>query len=406
MKATAKITIDLTRRQRFGPWVSAVQGDVNTRCVEVTLLSDGRPWCPPAGVEAAVHYRQSGGTKGMYNLLADGTTAVHLRGSTAAIILAPQMLTQPGNVQAAIVFCTQELDQLTSFPFTVTVEANPLADTPEAQDYIRLQWLEDKLDECLKKAKDSGVFDGPKGDPFTYDDFTPEQLTALIGPQGPAGDNTAALEAAQAANTAADAANTVAAAAQAVVDTVVPDITQMKKDLAGKSNVSDLNDFVPKYQGSDNAGGLLSVDDNGFVSVTGKMGLIETIDLSGLSRIDRDMEPDGTQYAFRDLVIWCKLGAGSPAPNVFINNSVITYFPTNPSSDRYAVSRLFVWNGSIISLNVSNVSGFNLQGNCVSTPMGLCIAGDKIRSLMVTVSGGTATVFASGSFLKIYGVRC
>lgn len=28
---------------------------------------------------------------------------------------------------------------------------------------------------------------GPKGDPFTYDDFTPEQLAGLIGPQGPAG---------------------------------------------------------------------------------------------------------------------------------------------------------------------------------------------------------------------------
>lgn len=29
---------------------------------------------------------------------------------------------------------------------------------------------------------------GPKGDPFTYEDFTPEQLEALIGPQGPKGD--------------------------------------------------------------------------------------------------------------------------------------------------------------------------------------------------------------------------
>ena len=28
---------------------------------------------------------------------------------------------------------------------------------------------------------------GPKGDPFTYSDFTPSQLAALVGPQGPAG---------------------------------------------------------------------------------------------------------------------------------------------------------------------------------------------------------------------------
>lgn len=29
---------------------------------------------------------------------------------------------------------------------------------------------------------------GPKGDPFTFDDFTPEQLEELVGPQGPKGD--------------------------------------------------------------------------------------------------------------------------------------------------------------------------------------------------------------------------
>lgn len=28
---------------------------------------------------------------------------------------------------------------------------------------------------------------GDKGDPFTYEDFTSEQLASLVGPQGPAG---------------------------------------------------------------------------------------------------------------------------------------------------------------------------------------------------------------------------
>ena len=28
---------------------------------------------------------------------------------------------------------------------------------------------------------------GPEGDPFTYDDFTPEQLAGLVGPTGPTG---------------------------------------------------------------------------------------------------------------------------------------------------------------------------------------------------------------------------
>ena len=34
---------------------------------------------------------------------------------------------------------------------------------------------------------DAGSIKGPKGDPFTYEDFTPEQLAALTGPQGPEG---------------------------------------------------------------------------------------------------------------------------------------------------------------------------------------------------------------------------
>ena len=42
----------------------------------------------------------------------------------------------------------------------------------------------------LKQAKESGEFDGPKGDkgdPFVYEDFTEEQLEALRGPKGDPG---------------------------------------------------------------------------------------------------------------------------------------------------------------------------------------------------------------------------
>ena len=37
--------------------------------------------------------------------------------------------------------------------------------------------------------EDYGAIQGPKGDPFTYDDFTPEQLEALTGPAGKDGKN-------------------------------------------------------------------------------------------------------------------------------------------------------------------------------------------------------------------------
>lgn len=151
MQVTTKITVDLTR-PNIGGRVNAVQGDGNTRQVEITLLAGGVPWTPPDGMEAAIaYYTQPSGTKGMYNLLADGTAAISISGNVATIILAPQMLTASGTVQASLVFNDSQLNRLTTFPFAVSVTSNPAAGAQKTEDYIRLQWLEDKLDEYLKK---------------------------------------------------------------------------------------------------------------------------------------------------------------------------------------------------------------------------------------------------------------
>ena len=144
MIVTTRIRVDLTR-PNFGSPVDAVQGDGNTRCIEVTLLQNGIPWNPPAGAGIAVVYTKPDRTKGLYDKLADGTPAVTVNGSTVTVTLAPQMLTVPGIVNAGIVFNSAQLDQLTTFPFPVRVEKNPFAGAQESQDYIRLQWLEDKL---------------------------------------------------------------------------------------------------------------------------------------------------------------------------------------------------------------------------------------------------------------------
>lgn len=239
------LKVDIAHSGFVSP-VEAVQGDGGLRSISVELTARGKPWYPPAGTEIAVVYTHSDGTKGLYNKLPDGRKAVTVRDNIVTAVLAPQMLSTAGEVKAAIVFSNEKLDQLTTFPITITVKENLFAGAEETEDYIRLQWLEDKLDEYLKKAKDSGVFDGPKGDPFTYSDFTPEQLASLtgpqgpkgengeqgprgeVGPQGPAGDNTVAVEAAQMANAAA-------AAAQEVVDAVVPDVTQLKQTKADKT---------------------------------------------------------------------------------------------------------------------------------------------------------------------------
>lgn len=156
MNVTSKIAVDLTRAN-IGARVNAVQGDGSTRSVDITLLADGNPWTPPGGVEAAIAYKHPGGTKGLYNLLADGTAAISISGNVATVILAPQMLTVSGTVQASLVFNDAQLNRLTTFPFAVSVASNPSVGAQKTEDYIRLQWLEDKLDEYLKKYEDEAT---------------------------------------------------------------------------------------------------------------------------------------------------------------------------------------------------------------------------------------------------------
>lgn len=158
MNVISKIRIDLTR-PNMGAVVNAVQGDGNTRSVEIILLADGKPWTPPAGVDVAICYQQPGGTRGMYDLLADGTPAISIAGSVATVILAPQMLAASGTVQASLVFDDAALNRLTTFPFTVSVARTPAAGATVTEDYIRLQWLEDKLDDYVQKIME-GIIPG------------------------------------------------------------------------------------------------------------------------------------------------------------------------------------------------------------------------------------------------------
>ena len=47
--------------------------------------------------------------------------------------------------------------------------------------------LQELVDYALEQAKESGEFEGEKGDPFTYEDFTEEQLASLKGEKGDQG---------------------------------------------------------------------------------------------------------------------------------------------------------------------------------------------------------------------------
>lgn len=184
MQVTTKIAVDLTR-PNIGTQVNAIQGDGNTRYVEITLMADGKPWTPTDGVEAAIAYKHSCGVKGLYNKLAEGAPAISITDNVATIVLAPQMLSAYGIVNASIVFTNAELDQLTTFPFTVLVSGNQFAGAQETEDYIRLQWLEDRLDAYI--AKITGSIGGGAVDPETVQQIVIDYLTTNPPAQGEPG---------------------------------------------------------------------------------------------------------------------------------------------------------------------------------------------------------------------------
>lgn len=141
MRITHQITGELTRRETELP-LDAVQGDGSTRAVKISLLENGTPWEVPAGVTAAVAFRKADGHKGLYDTLPDGTKAVTIDGSTVTAVLAPQVLSCPGEVSAAVVFYDAGLKQLATFPFTIRVQANPAAGQALSNDYYRYSSME------------------------------------------------------------------------------------------------------------------------------------------------------------------------------------------------------------------------------------------------------------------------
>ena len=181
---TTRISVDFAL-PNMGARVEAMQGDGATRTVAVSLRANGLRWEPPVGVDAALVYRQPDGHKGIYDKLADDSAAITVSGNVASVVLIPQMLTVPGDVQCQLIFNDSKLDRLTSFPFVLKVSRNETAGAAPVQDYIRLQWLEDKLDDSLRKAADSGAFRGEKGDQGPQGE---QGIPGEQGPQGPQGE--------------------------------------------------------------------------------------------------------------------------------------------------------------------------------------------------------------------------
>lgn len=137
------------------------------------------------------------------------------------------------------------------------------------------------------------------------------------------------------------------------------------------------------------------------IGLNDRLVLIETVDLGGVNKLYRNAEPDGTAYNFRDFAIRCCLRAGRGPPNLTINGSTVTFFPTSTTVDRYAATRCFIYNGSMVSISANGVSGWNYQSNLYCTPSGVF---DVNSSGNINRFELSATApFTENSLLEIWG---
>ena len=132
------ITIDLSAPGAPRRMI-AVEGDSGTRSVEIRLTDSSVAWQVPAGVSASLRYAKPDGTSGWYDTLPDGSSACAISGNTVTVALAPQVLTVPGIVTAAVTLQKGE-ERLTTISFFVDVRSCP--GDAESKDYYAIAGLD------------------------------------------------------------------------------------------------------------------------------------------------------------------------------------------------------------------------------------------------------------------------
>ncbi len=146
MLITHKITLDMMHPDT-PPRIQVKQGDTLSRALEVTLLCDGEPWLIPEEITPLVRWQVCHpGTgemaSGIYDTLPDGNHAWNYSQNQLDLVLAPQMFTLPGLVQADVALVTGE-KALATFNFEFYVNPSPADGTEsQAQSYYKVATLD------------------------------------------------------------------------------------------------------------------------------------------------------------------------------------------------------------------------------------------------------------------------
>ena len=221
MKVTNSITVDVAKPD-FPVVVRAKQLD-NARYINITLTDNGLPFTIPDGTSAIFRGLCPNGHSFFYDAL--------IVNNIIKVQLIEAALSVAGRVKAEVNLYNVNAEKLTTFGFIIDVEAASVSDQViEQSDYftaltnlvskaiashtaVKIVGYVSNVSELPtsgvevgslygvgadapydyygwdgNKWTNNGQLKGAKGDPFTYSDFTPEQLAALKGPQGEIGE--------------------------------------------------------------------------------------------------------------------------------------------------------------------------------------------------------------------------
>ncbi len=122
MNITKKIEIDILNRGA-PPVVDIVQGDANSRYIEIHFFANGQPWPLNTAWAGAVNYERPDGFGGEYDE-ADGIPAVAIADNVATIIVAPIVTEKDGQSKLSVTF-SADGKVASSFPITLNVVELP-----------------------------------------------------------------------------------------------------------------------------------------------------------------------------------------------------------------------------------------------------------------------------------------
>ena len=123
MRTTQKIEIDLAVRG-VTETVQAVQGDDNSRTVEITLKENGAQILAPETTKGIVRYRRADGVGGNYDTTRYAGAAVSFSENVVSVKIEPEVLAAPGVAEVAVAMVNGE-QILHTFVFHIDVQRNP-----------------------------------------------------------------------------------------------------------------------------------------------------------------------------------------------------------------------------------------------------------------------------------------